>query len=110
MRRLTNVRAPHMTSVTSNNSSTSFGASSALHAILGIATWLPHWQSENLAAKYHKTEVAAAEYKCCEAMSCLQVPSVVIPYQGGIMTSCNADEAVASRLCRVEFLVRNKTM
>ncbi len=59
---------------------------------------MPHWQSESLAVEYYKTEVAEAGCKCCEAMSCLQVPSVVIPYQGGIMTSCTADEAVASRL------------
>ena len=56
--RLTNVRAPHMTSVTSNNSSTIFGASSALHAILGIDICVLHRQSESLAAQDHKTEVA----------------------------------------------------
>jgi len=87
-----------MTSVTSNNSSTIFGASSALHAILGIAICTPHWQSESLAVEFHKTEVAQAGCKCCEAMSCLQAPSVVIPYQGESMTSCSADEAFASRI------------
>ena len=59
---------------------------------------MPHWQSESLAVDFRKTEVAQAGCKCCEAMSCLQVPSVVIPYQGGIMTSCTTDEAVASQL------------
>jgi len=58
---------------------------------------MPHWQSESLAVEFHKTEVAQAGCKCCEAMSCLQVPSVVIPYQEGIMTSCSGDEAFASR-------------
>ncbi len=93
---LTSVRTPHTTKVTSTSSSTTFGASSALHVIFGIAIYTPRLQLGDIAADYQIRKCAETDTDLWEAMNCLQASSVVIPFQTGEMTS----EAMTCSMCR----------
>ena len=80
---LTSVRTPHMTRVASTSSNTIFGASSALHAILGSNIWTPRWQPSNAAGVNQIGTVVDTGCNLLGAMNYLQVPLAVIPFQTG---------------------------
>ena len=94
-----------MTRVTNTNSKTSFGASSALIAIFGIAIWTPLWQSEMLAAGRHRWQVVAAGWDCSEARAVFRFHQRSFPACHSLVCSsvCLAYLTSVNAVCTVAF-------